>query len=43
MYWNEDKCGISLKCRTIIITLALTCAVLAADWPQYLGPNRNAT
>jgi len=43
MYCNKEKYGISLKCRTIIITLALTCAALAADWPQYLGPNRNAT
>jgi outer membrane protein assembly factor BamB len=42
MYWNKEKYGISLKCRTIIITLALTCTVLAADWPQYLGPNRNS-
>jgi len=43
VYWNKGKYGISLKCRTIIITLALTCAALAADWPQYLGPDRNAT
>ncbi|MHC4462024.1 MAG: outer membrane protein assembly factor BamB family protein [Planctomycetota bacterium] len=43
MYWNKEKYGISLKCRTIIITLALTCAALAADWPQYLGPDRNST
>ncbi len=43
MYWNKEKCRISLKCRTIIITLALTYAALAADWPQYLGPNRNST
>jgi outer membrane protein assembly factor BamB len=42
MYWNKKKYGISLKCRTIIITLALTCAALAADWPQYLGPDRNS-
>jgi outer membrane protein assembly factor BamB len=42
MYWNKEKYGISLKCWTIIITLALTCAVLAADWPQYLGPDRNS-
>ena len=43
MYWNKEKYGISLICRTIILTLALTCAALAADWPQYLGPNRNST
>jgi outer membrane protein assembly factor BamB len=43
VYWNKEKYGISLKCRTIIITLALTCAALAADWPQYLGPDRNST
>jgi len=43
MYWNKQKYGISMKYRTIIITLALTCAAIAADWPQYLGPNRNST
>jgi len=43
MYWNKQKYGILLKCRTIIVMLALTCAALAADWPQYLGPNRNST
>ena len=43
MYLNKDNYGISLKCRTIIITFALTCATLAADWPQYLGPDRNST
>jgi outer membrane protein assembly factor BamB len=42
VYWNKEKYGISLKCRMIIITLALTCAVPAADWPQYLGPDRNS-
>jgi hypothetical protein len=42
MYWNGEKYGISLKWRTIIITLALTCAALASDWPQYLGPKRNS-
>ena len=43
MYWNKEKCEISPNCWTIIFTLALTCASLAADWPQYLGPNRNST
>jgi outer membrane protein assembly factor BamB len=42
MYWNKENFGISLKYRTIIMTLALTCTALAADWPQYLGPNRNS-
>jgi len=43
MHWYKEKYGISMTYRTIIITLALTCAALAADWPQYLGPNRNST
>jgi len=41
MYWNNKKYGISLKCLTIIITLVLTCAALAADWPQWQGINRD--
>jgi len=43
MYWNKERYEISLKWRTFIITLVLTCVSLAADWPQYLGPNRNST
>ncbi len=28
--------------QVILLMLVLTCAALAADWPQYLGPNRNS-
>ena len=42
MYWKKENYGILLRYRMIIIALALTCNTLAADWPQYLGPNRNS-
>jgi outer membrane protein assembly factor BamB len=28
---------------TAIVLMVLTCSSLAADWPQYLGPDRNST
>ncbi len=33
------------RCTPIVITvlLSLSAAILAEDWPQYLGPNRNST
>jgi outer membrane protein assembly factor BamB len=32
----------SVKCISVIVLLCVTSA-FAADWPQYLGPNRNST
>jgi len=32
----------TVKCISVIVLLCLTSA-FAADWPQYLGPNRNST
>ena len=31
-----------IKLITVIL-MVVTCSSLAADWPQYLGPNRNGT
>jgi outer membrane protein assembly factor BamB len=28
---------------TVIVLMVVACSSLAADWPQYLGPNRNST
>jgi outer membrane protein assembly factor BamB len=32
----------SVKCISVIVLLCVT-STFAADWPQYLGPNRNST
>ena len=39
--WNLIETKVLLQ--VILVVLVLTCTALAADWPQYLGPDRNST
>jgi len=47
MFWNRRKVWNLIETRTlfqvILLVLVPNCVTLAADWPQYLGPDRNST